>query len=113
MKWMLHDRKRNELSFRLEEHEIVDGMEYVLEINGPKMDGDKKVDASFGCGAKKVNSEWILKYQIPDAVQLHLGVYTFIVFNSNTVIKKGDYVIATGFVHGNRFVCHQAMTKQI
>ena len=30
MKWMVHDKKKKELLFRLEEHEIIDEMNYTL-----------------------------------------------------------------------------------
>jgi hypothetical protein len=112
MKWMQHNREKRELIFQLYEHELLDDKEYVLEINGPKIDGDKKIETSFGCGAKKANSEWTLKFSIPEGVQLHLGRYTFTVIGG-PVQNKGEYLIASGFSYGEWFICHQAMTKRI
>ncbi len=113
MKWMRYDQNKRELTFKVEDHGAYLGMEFILEINGPMIKDGVKVETSFGCGCAEMNSTGILSFNIPEEVQLHMGSYTFILFNRNPKVEKGTYILATGFSHGTYLVCHQGTSIRI
>lgn len=111
MKWMKHDRKKKELLFKLEEHELVDEMDYHLYFDGPRPNELNIGRVQLSCGPEKAKSDWTLKYSIPETLLLHLGEWTFVVIGLDKI--KGDYIVASGFSRGMHFVCHQVVTIRI
>lgn len=112
MKWMKFDRKKKILEFKLEEHEMVDDMPHYAIFEGPKTNEKDAERISVNSPSAKVGPQWNLKISIPEAVQLHLGAWTFVVIGE-PIQTKGQRIIASGFSYGMSFVCHQAITERI
>jgi hypothetical protein len=111
MKWMLHDRKKKQLIFKLEEHELVEGMQHHLYFAHPETNqkDSKMVDVHLGPSA--VNSNWELIFNLPDEFPLHMGRCEWFVNGHSDM--KGSYIVATGFTVANNIVCHQALSKRL
>lgn len=106
MKWMVHDQKKKELVFRLEEHEIIDEMNYTLNILSPKYP-DAEIPAKVVVvGPSKVNSSWELKFKLPETIPFPSDFFV-----SGQHDSKGRCVVASGFSIGSEFSCHQAVTR--
>jgi hypothetical protein len=115
MKWMLYDREKKELSFKLEEHEIVDEMQHYVIFVGPTAHDTGLSRQIINSETSKVNSKWILKFKIPEKVlgNLHLGQWDFIVLGEgDKKLTRPDYIVASGFSNAMHFVCHQALAKR-
>jgi hypothetical protein len=108
MKWMLHDQKKKELVFRMEEHEIFDGMNYLLNLIPPKNPDAKLPTNVIVVGPSMVDSNWELKFKLPDSMPAPLDFFV----NGHHPMK-GDCVVASGFSIGPGISCHQAMTKVV
>jgi hypothetical protein len=111
MKWMQHDRKGKRLIFKLEEHEIVDGMQHFLFFSHPETNQKDAKMVEIPLGPSMINSNWELIFKFPGEIPLHLGRCEFFV-NGHSVMK-GSYIVATGFSVANNIVCHQALSKRI
>jgi len=93
MKWMLHDNKKKELSFLLEEHEIVEEMEHHIYFDQPETNAKDAKRVQLSAGPARVNSEWVLKFKVPEQLQLHVGQVNFYVSGNHPL--KGNYIIAS------------------
>ena len=111
MKWMTHDRKKKKLIFKLEEHEIVDEMDYHLYFSHPEtnMKDAKMIDIHPNPAV--VNSSWELVFNLQDDLPLHMGRCEFYVVGHSAI--KGSYSVASGFSIGMNIICHQALSKRI
>jgi hypothetical protein len=109
MKWMRYDKKKGEISFKLEEHEIDDDMLHHIYFDGPKNNVKDAERVNQSVGPSKINSEWLLKFKLPENMALHMGQWNFVVTGFNK-LNNGDRTIASGFSYGTRWVCHQAIT---
>jgi hypothetical protein len=110
MKWMEHDRKRKRLIFKLEEHEIVDGMQHHLYFSHPETNEKDANMIDVHIGPSVINSNWELIFFLPDELPLHLGRCEFFV-NGHSAMK-GSFIVATGFTVASNIVCHQALSKR-
>lgn len=104
MKWMKYSRDSRTVEFKLEEHEMLKDLPYTLEFTDINRMG--AIIGSIGCGNSQVNSDWIAKFKIPDAVNFVAGQwsYSLVVY-----CPKGLTIIATGYSYGVRLTCNQAM----
>jgi hypothetical protein len=96
--------------FKLEEHEIVDGMEHHLILEGPRKPGDNSETIHVICDSSKVDSNWELKFNLSDDLPLLFSGWTFYVNGYSDM--KGGYIVATGFSIAGNLVCHQALSKR-